>query len=73
MAELETKKEFVAPAPEYTKTAESRRQSYQQMIRSQQTNERDNLVRKRTRLAASILAERNKIMMPIDWKNYKTN
>jgi hypothetical protein len=38
MGELETKKEFVAAALEYPKTAQDRKAGYETMIRAQQQN-----------------------------------
>ncbi len=44
MGELETKQEFVTPLLEYPKTAEDWRLVYQQMVRSTQNNDHDNLM-----------------------------
>ena len=50
MGELETKKEFVASAPEYPQLAEDRRPRYEAMIRAQQNNLLGRLREKETRL-----------------------
>ncbi len=59
MGELETKQEFVAPTPEYPKTAEQRRLVYQQIVRLQQNSSHDNLLRKRMRLAVRVAIARD--------------
>ncbi len=40
MGELDTKKEFSTPPPEYPQSAELRRQDYETMIRAQQVRHR---------------------------------
>jgi hypothetical protein len=54
MGELETKKEFVAPTPEYPQSAEDRRPGYEAMIRAQQNNLLARLRRKEERLRLQI-------------------
>ena len=50
MGELDTKKEFSTPSPEYPQSAELRRQDYETMIRAQQASSIDSLRRKEQRL-----------------------
>ncbi len=50
MGELDTKKEFSAPSPEYPQSAELRRQDYETMIRAQQASAIDSLRQRQLRL-----------------------
>jgi hypothetical protein len=50
MGELETKVEFIAPAPTYPVSAESRRVKHETMVRAQQQNELQSLQRKLARV-----------------------
>ena len=54
MGELETKKEFVAPPPEYPSSAKARQPVYEAMIRAQQANNLTKLQRKKARLQLEI-------------------
>ncbi len=55
MGELDTKKEFVIQPPEYPQSAENRRPDYEAMIRAQQKEATEALLRKQTRLQKKIL------------------
>ena len=46
MGELETKKEFVAPTPDYPQSAKQKQAGYENMIRAQQNNALISLKRK---------------------------
>jgi hypothetical protein len=59
MCELERKKEFVVPAPEYPRAAEACRLVYQQIVFTKQNNEHENLIQKTTQLAMEIAVKRN--------------
>ncbi len=50
MGELETKKEFVAPSPEYPQSAKDKQADYKAMIRAMRKNVLDQLRRKMSRL-----------------------
>ena len=54
MGELETKKEFVTPIPDYPATAVARQPTYETMIRAQQNNNISKLRRKLNRIQAEI-------------------
>ena len=54
MGELETKKEFVAPPPEYPQSAKIRQPVYESMIRAQQSNTISKLQRRKVRIQAEI-------------------
>ena len=54
MGELETKKEFVAPTPEYPQSAEDCRPGYEAIIRAQQNNLLTRLRKKEERLRLQI-------------------
>jgi hypothetical protein len=56
MGELETKKEFVVPPPEYPASAEKKRPTYETMIRAQQKEAIDILKKKKKRLDAKLKA-----------------
>ena len=54
MGELETKKEFVVPAPEYLAAAKARQPVYKSMICAQQANNPTKLQRKKLRVQGKI-------------------
>ena len=53
MGELETKKEFIIPPPEYPKLAEAKCPKYKTMIRAQQKEAIETLEKKKKRLKTS--------------------
>ncbi len=55
MGELETKKEFVAPPPEYPQTAKDKQATYETMVRAMQNNILTSLCRKRTQLSNQLI------------------
>jgi hypothetical protein len=66
MGELETKKEFITPTPDYPATALARQPTYETMIRAQQNNNISKLRRKLNRIQAEIDATPSTEMTTID-------
>ncbi len=66
MGELETKTEFVAPAPEYPQSAKDKQAGYETMVRATQRNVLGTLRRKKTRLQAQIAATPSNKLDEID-------